>query len=263
MKRRTDIRTRVPIAAALALGLALAVGCQWQAPVTRSDHAYWAWGAADRDSIETVLASYERTMQDNQRLRDEVAELKAEVANGKAELAHQHKVNKANENELRLAKDDLERVERQFVSFEERLTRQDTKASAVAAIAEVQLVYDRLKQEHPEVLDRAARAEINAKINTADDLMEDRKYAAAVYFAERAMRLVTSAESRAGLGDDAMRRVVAVTTANLRGGPGQNYRIVSQLAYGTVLIELSREKEWYRVQTRSGRQGWIHRSLLR
>lgn len=263
MDCRTRYRATVARATLSLVGLLALANCQWQAPVTQSRYGDLRLSGIDRDSMRTVVENYDRMSRENRKLRNDAAELRAELANSKAELSRQKKLNKAAAEELRYAKSDLEHVERQFVIFEERLTRQDTKASAVAAIAETQLLYDRVLQENPKALDRATRSEIDEKIKTADELTESRKYAAAVYFAERAMRLITAGERLASLDSEAVRRVVAVTAANLRKGPGESFSIVGQLAYGTVLVELSREKDWYRVQTTAGRKGWVHKSLLR
>lgn len=60
----------------------------------------------------------------------------------------------------------------------------------------------------------------------------------------------------------AAHHIVKAPRANLRSGPGSNYRLVGQAAYGDVLRTLERRQTWVRVQTAEGQKVWIFRRLL-
>jgi hypothetical protein len=193
-------------------------------------------------------------------LREQVQEQKLELARTRAELQTAVELNRVLEEELAATKGDLEVVERQFVSMERRLIRDETKASAVAAIAEVRLLLDNLKKQEPRPLDADAIAEVESKIASANELTRRRNYSAAVYYANRAMRILNQSERRHEVIGDRM--IVAVTRANLRKGPGSSYDIITRLQYGTIIVQLDETKDWVHVRTRSGVEGWIHASLL-
>lgn len=56
--------------------------------------------------------------------------------------------------------------------------------------------------------------------------------------------------------------IVSVSRANLRSGPGSNYRLVGQAVYGDVFRTLEKRKAWVRVQSAQGQKAWIFRKLL-
>ena len=57
--------------------------------------------------------------------------------------------------------------------------------------------------------------------------------------------------------------VVYVTgpTANIRSGPGTEYRIVDSVSKGTQLIILEEKESWYNVRLPDGREGWVYKEL--
>ena len=56
--------------------------------------------------------------------------------------------------------------------------------------------------------------------------------------------------------------VVKVDSANVRGLPNTNSRILGKVEYGELLRTLDRRSQWVRVQQESGAQGWVSRALL-
>ena len=164
------------------------------------------------------------------------------------------------EEELATARSDLEFVEKQFVLFERRLTNEETKASAVSAVAEVRLFRDKLQSERP--LDEETLEEVEARLAAAGVLVDKRKYTAAVYYANRAMRALNRAERHRNAFIDTDALVVAVSKANLRRGPGGDFDVLTRLTYGTAVVRIEKKNEWMKVRTRDGQTGWIHSSLL-
>lgn len=56
--------------------------------------------------------------------------------------------------------------------------------------------------------------------------------------------------------------IVKTPRANLRSGPGSNYRLLGQAAYGDVFRTLEKRQAWVRVQMPKGQKVWIFRRLL-
>lgn len=228
---------------ALLLGLSAAVaasttGCQLASQT--SDNA------ADTESLNAQIAELER-------------ELALARANSRAlatDVQTQSFENATLTTELNRTRDVLEYAERQFIALEQGLKQKETRASAVATIAEAELRYDRAVQSNPSLLETAHIEEALAKRQLSDHMLNEKRYAASVYFARRASELVELAVS-------ATRpvRIVNVATANMRSGPGMDHDVVARLERGTVLVQLAAESDWYRVDAGGGQAGWVHESV--
>lgn len=151
--------------------------------------------------------------------------------------------------------DVLENAERQFISLERDLQNNESKASAVAALAEAKLSYDASLREDPETSVLPAVHEAGKKIETSDKLLSDNRYAASVYFSKKALRLIEDRHVKRSV------RIVSVDNANMRSGPGTEYSVLTQVALGSVLFELASQSAWYKVETLDGRAGWVHQSV--
>lgn len=208
--------------------------------------------------------SFKQLKAENETLQARVQAMELDLAKRNADVEIYASHCDALRDELRTAKADLEYVERQFVSFEKQLTRNETKASAVAAIAEVQVLYDKMVANHTDELTDETRQEVEEKLSKTDELVKKGNFAAAAYFARRAMRILTQTErSKVMLLPEGDTRIVAVSKANVREGPGSNYGIVMRLNYGTVIVQVQRDQEWLQIRTQDGQIGWIHDSLIR
>lgn len=160
------------------------------------------------------------------------------------------------ESELARTRELLEQVERQFITFERDLYAKETRASAVASLAEARLAHDKIARTHDtsEAQENLMKM-VLAKIKASDQLLTKTRYNGSVYFSRRALRLLAGAQDRK------LMRIVSVETANIRRGPGLNYEVVTQLALGTTLFQLDTKNEWVKIQTRTGVEGWIHTSV--
>ncbi|MBI4610274.1 MAG: SH3 domain-containing protein [Candidatus Rokubacteria bacterium] len=56
--------------------------------------------------------------------------------------------------------------------------------------------------------------------------------------------------------------VVRVERANLRSGPGTDYKLLSTEVAGVAFRVLSRHGRWLKVEHADGSRGWIYRSLV-
>jgi len=213
-------------------------------------------GADSADRAALVL--------ENKGLKSEVETRDLDLAKLRAEYQRQLDLNAFLLEEMEHLKRDLGRVERQFISFEKRLQVKESKASAVAALAEVQLLFDKLQSSETNPLDSLTVSEVAIKLETSDELLKQQNYAAAVYYANRAMRILNQKERLQNMTiPDGDAKIIVVSVANLREGPGSKYRVVEKLSYGTVVVQLGSEEEWCQIRTQSGQSGWVHDSLVR
>jgi uncharacterized protein YgiM (DUF1202 family) len=214
-------------------------------PLSACEKAQTRGHAAGADSLRTALERVEKQRQELRQQNATLQELTGQLEDGNRHL----------QSELQHTRAVLEYVERQFISLEQGLQSYETKASAVAALAEARLGYDKLIREDPDAAKRPAVAEALEKIQKSDEMIPKQRYAASVYFAKRALRLLEEYNTGGNV------RIVTVNEANMRQGPGLDFDVVSRVSLGTVLIELEYKSPWYRVETESGLSGWVHESV--
>ncbi len=230
-------------------------GCQWAS--TRS-------GGRGSDSLYVGAADYDAMVAENKDLKARAKSLDLDLAKLQAENDRQKQINAILEEESGQIRADLRRVEKQFIRFEERFQLKETKASAVAAVAEVQILYDNMRSDQTMPLDSLTMVEVDHQLFTSDEMMRGRNYDAAVYYARRAMRTLNQQERRRNLAIvDGDARIIVVSKANMRKGPGADFEVIGKLDYGTVIVQLGIDNDWCRVRTKSGVAGWVHISLLR
>ncbi|NIM19849.1 MAG: SH3 domain-containing protein [Candidatus Latescibacteria bacterium] len=203
-------------------------------------------------------------LDENKRLRVELKTKDLDIAKLNAEFEAQTDRNKYLEEVNESTKHDLEQVEKQFVSLERRLQIKETKASAVATLAEVRLVFDNLVKEDSLFLDSPTATEIRQKLNESDELIQKQNYPAAVYYANRAHRLLQNYSSKRPPQLPAGKtRIVSVQKAKIRRGPSTKHEVVGILSFGTIVIQEDQVKDWARIKTKKGLAGWIYKKLIR
>jgi len=243
---------------ALVAGLIACAGCQWAAPRSAGSHR-------DVDALDEngLRGEYDRLSARADELERADAARSLELAKSEADLESQRELNRLLRQELDATTKDLDFLESQFITLEHRLTREETRASAVASLADAQLLYEKFKKEGNDSTSADVIRDVERKLAAADDQMQRNNYAAAVYYANRATRLLNQTERQhnAFLSSGGA-RIVAVSSANLRQGPGAGFKVVAHLTYGTVLVEVAQKEDWLQVKTRDGTQGWIHHTLL-
>jgi len=253
--RTTHIR---PLAVlAFASTLLVAPGCQWLAPKGGS-------GTVDPETTDrkTLETEYVKMRDRARALEAKTADTDLDLTKYNAEIEAQKELNRLLRRELEATTADLDYLESQFINRSNRTTREETRASAVAAIADLQLLYEKARSQNPDSTTDAFK-EVERRLSAANDQMQGRNYVAAVYYANRAMRLLDESERRRRTafaeGDT---RIISVPSANLREGPGRQHKIVTQLGYGSLMVELAKKGEWIHVRTREGAEGWVHASLV-
>ncbi len=231
-----------------AAALLAAAGCQWLAPRSQAPPP----AASDAPAADDAV----------RRLEARARSLELDLARANAQIERRDARIALLENELASVRADLETAERQFVTIERGLLRDETRASAVTAIAEARLRRDRVVAADSSAIDSAAAGRIETLLRTATNLVDRGNYPAAVYYARRAAREIERARRHAGeelAGDVA---VVAAERVNLRAGPSATSRRVARLAFGDVVVRIDRRGDWVRVRTRHDREGWIRADLL-
>ncbi len=249
------------VSIAIVLVLSICSGCQW---MNSGSSGNLNLTDAELDSLSQNSRTCKNLKAENNRLTGLVSSQKLDLAKIEASYKQQAELNKFLREELEHSNDDLDRVERQFVVFEQRLKVTETKASAVAEVAEVQLLFDRFRAETPDGLDSVTVADVSLKISTSEELIKKRKYAASVYFSNRAMKILNQTERRRNLVfADGTTQIISVKLANMRGGPGEKYSVLEKLTLGTVVMQLESSEDWIKIRTESGKHGWVHNSLVR
>lgn len=204
--------------------------------------------AAAVDSLQAELASCKAQGR-------ELDEKNAALVKLTSQLQKDEETNRALQAELDLTREVLEYAERQFISLEKGLQSHETKASAVAALAEARLAYDKIVRTDPKAAQQNHIRDALEKIEKSDEMVLKQRYAASVYFARRAMRLIEERPQSGGI------RVISVDQANVRKGPGMQYDVIAMVDIGTILVEIEHQSPWLRVETKGGLEGWVHESV--
>jgi hypothetical protein len=244
--------------AAATLGLCLSMGCQWLAPETRSR-------GTDIEAMDTsaLKQEYARVLEDADRLQAQLSERELSLAERGVELETQLELNRLLREELDATTLDLEFLEAQFITFERELTNTETKASAVAVMAEVSLTREKILKEDPGAIPADVLRRVDLRLAAAEEQMSNRNFGAAAYHARRGLRLVIQTERRYNAFlETGEPRVVSVGKANLRDAPDPDSVVLAQIPHGTILVELGQREAWRLVRMRDGVSGWVHVSLI-
>jgi len=213
---------------------------------------------------DSLSANNSALSTENARLRTRLDTQELDITKLRAEHQRQIELNEFLQEDNKHLKSELARVEQQFVTFEQRLRAQETRASAVAANAEAQLLFDKLRSDESSPLDTLTANEVESWLTISDEMVRKKKYAAGVYYAKRAIRALNKSDRRHTLSlVDGDTRIIMVSIANLREGPGSDHSVIAKLSYGTVLVQTKVDNDWSEVRTQSGKTGWIHNSLIR
>ncbi len=249
---------------AVAACLLLPAGCTWKSPQSMNSFDQWDLTPAQRDSLTKVFTERQKLKNENSRLRKQVKTQNLDLVKLSAELEYRIDRNRYLNDELAHAQKDLVQVEKQFVSIEHQLQANDTKASAVAVLAEVKIRYDNILKNDSISPDSVIIGEIEYKLKESEQQLQKKNFAASAYYAKRADRLIQLAQNNAThIFPDDETRIVSVSRANLRRGPGTHHSVITNLDFGTVLIKIDQTDDWSRIRTKEGREGWILTALLK
>ena len=186
------------------------------------------------DSIMVMLEDCQRMKKDVESRNEAIQKLTADVQRLNESLAY---------------------VEQHFVAGDPNDVFRADATSARDALSRAESRYDQIVQAEPGAAALEGIAVARARIDTSKRLIRERRYAQSFYFSTRAMDAIEDRHSPKNV------RMIAVSRANVRRGPGTNYDVVAQLAAGTLLFEVGGLESWYRVETVDGLAGWVHESV--
>jgi len=243
------------------------VSCSWNKPISYTSpprFSTWNLTRAQIDSLNAFLAHLRKLEAENRRYKSRVQNLTLELKKREAEADNLMQLNGYLKDELKNTKSDLDFVETQFISLENRIQSAETKASAVAAQAEARILLDKVLKNDPEKLDSLTLRTIRKKLASSDRCLKHDQFTAAAYYAKRGQRLIEIASKKRMISAmEGNARIVSARLANLRDGPGSNFKVIEQLKFGTVVFQIAEKGRWKRVRTWSGKEGWVHKALIK
>ncbi len=241
--------------------------CGWMKPSnfeSPPEFSDWNLTRSQKDTLSAFIEEFNRLRNKNSLYEKKLRSNSLDIVKLHSEIDNLGKTKAYLEEDIKNVKSDLDFVERQFISFENRIQSADTKASGVAAQAEAIILLDKTIRQNPSSLDSITVSIIKSKLSASDESLKNNQYAAAVYYAKRAQRLITVAAKKHSLEElRGNTLVVASSAANVRSGPGSTFEVVDKLIFGTIVRELVESGKWKKIKTKTGREGWIHASLLK
>ena len=168
----------------------------------------------------------------------------------------------------------LDDARREVVRAMAKLQSLATRAEAASGMAEAEIALQALRtatgngsSSVPELTQGAQLLQLS----TAE--FDKQNYAGALYLATQAKNAAAAGRSRLASADRGTPRAGEVpfalplhvqTTgrANVREGPGANFRVLFTLEAGSSLVAYSYVDQWVRVADETERPGWIHQTLI-
>jgi hypothetical protein len=163
----------------------------------------------------------------------------------------------------------LDEARQEVVRAMARVQSQASRAEAASAIAEAEIAQQSLRAPAED----AGAREVGRLVGLAVAEFDRRNYAGALYLAGQAKASAFGARGHAGSGpreglregESPFASALPLTVnsgANVREGPGTDFRVLFMLPAGAAVTGLSHTEEWMRISHDSGRTGWIHASLV-
>lgn len=165
----------------------------------------------------------------------------------------------------------LDAARQEVVRAMAKLQTLATRAEAASGMAEAELALQPLKAAAPQSSPEATQAK-----RLLDDSSEEfgkENYGGALYLANQAKTIASAGRGRLAGGGRVVERpgetafglpiqLKAVSTGNVREGPGLGARIAYSVQPGDSLNGYSYVDEWIRIKDGDGRDGWIFRNLV-
>jgi len=165
----------------------------------------------------------------------------------------------------------LEETRREVVRSLARLQTSATRAEAASALAEADIAVQTLRTRDPQAPELAPARRLLDQ-STAE--FGRQNYGGALYLANQVKSLTASGRGRVAAGGDgaparpgetafAVPVPLAVgSRANVREGPGTNFRVLFTVDRGAALTGLSHLEDWVRITDETGRSGWVFYNLV-
>lgn len=168
----------------------------------------------------------------------------------------------------------LDDARREVVRAMAKLQSLATRAEAASGMAEAEIALQALRTANGN--NSAPSPEYgqgSALLQLATNEFDQQNYAGALYLATEAKNAAAAGQGRVS-GDDrtAMRKgevpfalplkLETTGRANVRDGPGANYKILFTLETSVPITAYSYVDQWVRVKDDDNRTGWIHQTLI-
>ena len=189
------------------------------------------------------------------------------------------------ELDQKLARTELQLLEKEAQLSELQARLDDARQEVVRAMAKQQSLASRAEaasgMAEAEIALQSLRnsagaqgvPEVTRLIKLSNAEFEKQNYAGALYLASQAKGAAFAARGQfvsvdrgpVREGEQAFASALPLQTtkrANVREGPGSEFRILFTLPAGAAVTGYSHAAEWVRVADESGRDGWIYQSLI-
>jgi hypothetical protein len=156
---------------------------------------------------------------------------------------------------------DIREAEEALIAIESGLKGMHTRAEAVSALADSRILVERAAKLAP-WRENSVR-EAREKLDEADRHIQAGHFGSAMFFTSRARRIASTLTDEAETFRQAPKvRYVNGAKANLRSEPSARSTVLEVLGRETPVIAERNGGRWVRVQTPSGKVGWVHATLL-
>jgi len=211
-----------------------------------------------------------RVTRDTTRLRSPAPARDTALENRAARLELKVLEQEAQVNELQGRLDD---ARREVVRAMAKLQSLATRAEAASGMAEAEIALQALRSGNGGNSASPELAQGTQLLQLATNEFDQQNYGGALYLATEAKNAAAAGQGRVGSDDREDRRSGEVpfalplrlqTTgrANVRDGPGANYKVLFTLEGGAAVVGYSYVDQWVRVKDDNDRPGWIHQTLI-
>lgn len=144
-----------------------------------------------------------------------------------------------------------------------------SRAEAASAMAEAEIALQSLRA----TAGAEGVTEVSRLIRLSAAEFDQQNYAGALYLASQAKGAAFAARGQLASVDRGPLRagerpfatplkLQTAKGANVRDGPGANFKVSFTLPAGSLLTGLSHAEQWVRITDETGRDGWIHQGLI-
>jgi len=168
----------------------------------------------------------------------------------------------------------LDDARREVVRAMAKLQSLATRAEAASGMAEAEIALQALRSANGNNSPASPEyGQGNKLLQLATAEFDQQNYAGALYLATEAKNAAAAGQGRVSSDDRTSTRKGEVpfalplplqTTgrANVREGPGANFKVMFTLETGVPIVAYSYVEQWVRIKDGNDRPGWIHQSLI-
>jgi len=165
----------------------------------------------------------------------------------------------------------LDEARREVVRAMAKLQSSASRAEAASGIAEAELAMETLKKAAPQALELTQTRQL---LGSSNEEFERDNYGGALYLATQSKAVAVAGQNRVASASErgAARagevlfalplRLETSGRANVRDGPGTNFKVVFTLEGGADVSAHAYADQWVRISDEGGRSGWVFYNLV-